>query len=182
MKRVKMSAACVALAGSIVLSSCIGSFSLTNRVLDWNKELTGNKFVNEVVFFAMHIVPVYGITILADAVVLNSIEFWTGNDALAEGTVKEVKGEDGNYIVTTTKDGYTINKEGEDEAIDLTFNKENQSWNVTFEGETYELLKMNGNGTVDLNLQNGSYMNLNLDATGIMAARQAAMGSMYVAR
>lgn len=182
MKRVKMSAACVALAGSLLLSSCIGSFSLTNQLLDWNKELTENKFVNELVFVAMHIVPVYGITCLADVLVLNSIEFWTGNNAIAEGTVKQVKGEDGNYTVTATKEGYTINKEGQDEAIDLTFDKENQSWNVTFEGETYELMKMNGNGTVDLNMQNGSYMNLNLDATGIMAARQAVMGSMYVAR
>ncbi len=181
MKRTKLSAACVALAGTLILSSCIGSFKLTNQVLDWNKSVS-NKFVNELLFIGMHIIPVYAITGLADLIVLNTIEFWSGDNSLSEGTTKEVKGEDGNYIVTTTKDGYTINKEGEEQAVELTFNKENQSWNVVYDGETYEVLKLKENGTVDLNLQNGSYMNLNMDATGIMAARQAAMGSMYVAR
>ena len=29
---------------SVVMSSCIGSFGLFNKVLDWNKDATGNKF------------------------------------------------------------------------------------------------------------------------------------------
>ena len=34
---------------SLVLSSCIGSFGLTNKVKAWNEGL-GDKFVNELVF------------------------------------------------------------------------------------------------------------------------------------
>ena len=42
---------------TLVLTSCIGSFNLTNKVKSWNEGL-GNKFVNELVFIGMHIIPV----------------------------------------------------------------------------------------------------------------------------
>ena len=38
------------LLGALTFSSCIGSFGLTNSVLDWNKRATDNKFVNEIIF------------------------------------------------------------------------------------------------------------------------------------
>ena len=47
----------VLLSMSLMLSSCIGSFNLTNKVKDWNESL-GNKFVSELVFIGMHIIPV----------------------------------------------------------------------------------------------------------------------------
>ncbi len=34
-------------------SSCIGSFSLTNNVLNWNKSATDNKFINELIFIVI---------------------------------------------------------------------------------------------------------------------------------
>jgi hypothetical protein len=68
------------LCATMLFSSCIGSFRLTNKLKDWNGSI-GNKWVNELVFLAMHIVPVYEVSIFVDAVVLNSIEFWTGKKA-----------------------------------------------------------------------------------------------------
>ena len=41
----------IALACTLTFSSCIGSFALTNKVLNWNKQI-GSKFVNELVFVA----------------------------------------------------------------------------------------------------------------------------------
>ena len=38
------------LLGALTFSSCIGSFSLTNSVLNWNKRATDTKFVNEIIF------------------------------------------------------------------------------------------------------------------------------------
>ena len=64
------------LASSVLFSSCIGSFGLSNKLLDWNRNID-SKFVNELVFVAFWIVPVYEISALADILVLNSIEFWT---------------------------------------------------------------------------------------------------------
>ena len=87
----------IALCVSLGLSSCIGSFKLTNKVLGWN-EGVGNKFVNELVFIAFHIIPVYELTVVADILVLNSIEFWSGENLVSQST-KEVKGENGGEMV-----------------------------------------------------------------------------------
>ena len=114
MKKFKTTALCTILSGSLLFSSCIGSFGLWNTLKNWN-ENTGNKFVNEIVFLAFHIIPVYEFAYLADIIVLNSIEFWTGSNPVAEvGNVKTIKGENGEYLVQTNENGYTIIKKGEE--------------------------------------------------------------------
>ena len=171
------------LGGSIMFSSCIGSFGLWNNLKDWNQGVS-NKFVNELIFVAFHIVPVYEIAYLADVLVLNSIEFWSGSNPMANvGDVKKVKGENGNYMVKTLENGYSITKEGETASMDLIYNKEANTWNVVANGESAELIKMNNDGTADLFLPNGEKMNVTLDAQGMMAARQATMSNlMFAAR
>jgi hypothetical protein len=184
MRKNKLTLVAFVLSGSILLSSCVGSFGLFNRLSSWNRTL-GNKFVNELVFLAFNIVPVYGVAALADMLVINSIEFWTGSNPMASvGDVKKVKGEDGsNYLVTTLENGYSITKEGESASMDLIYDQENNTWNVEANGEKTELLKMNNNGTADLFLPNGEKMNVTLDNQGMMAARQAVMSNqMFAAR
>ena len=66
--------AAIFIRGTILFSSCVGSFGLFNRISSWNQSI-GTKFVNELVFLALNIVPVYGVAYLADALVINSIEF-----------------------------------------------------------------------------------------------------------
>ena len=92
MKREKLTLVAVLLSGSLLFSSCVGSFGLFNRLSSWNQSI-GSKFVNELVFLAFNIVPVYGVSYLADALVINSIEFWSGSNPMANvGDVKKVKG------------------------------------------------------------------------------------------
>ena len=65
--------------------------------------------------------------------VLNSIEFWSGSNPTASiGEVKTVQGENGEYLVKTNENGYTITKKGEDKSVDLVYNKENNTWNDCF--------------------------------------------------
>ena len=98
MKKRKSFLVCAMLSGSVLFSSCIGSFGLWNSLKDWNQGVS-NKFVNELIFLAFHIVPVYEIAYLADALVLNSIEFWSGSNPTASiGEVKTVQGENGEYM------------------------------------------------------------------------------------
>ena len=104
MKKNKSLLVCTVLAGSILFTSCIGSFKLWGGLKDWN-EGVGNKFVNELVFIALHIVPVYEIAYLGDLLIFNSIEFWSGSNPVASNEVKEMKGENGEYLVKTNKDG-----------------------------------------------------------------------------
>ena len=183
MKKSKTFLVCAMLSGSVLFSSCIGSFGLWNSLKDWNQGVS-NKFVNELIFLAFHIVPVYEIAYLADALVLNSIEFWSGSNPMANvGDVKKVKGENGNYMVKTLENGYSITKEGETASMDLIYNKEANTWNVVANGESAELVKMNNDGTADLFLPNGEKMNVTLDAQGMLAARQATMSNlMFAAR
>lgn len=170
------------LSGSILFSSCIGSFAAFNNLKDWNHGI-GNKFVNELVFLALHIVPVYGVAYLADVLVINSIEFWSGTNPMASvGEVQKIKGENGEYLVETLENGYAITREGSEEAMELIYNKESNVWSVVAEGETIDLLQINDNGTADLFLQDGSTMNVVLDAQGMFAARQLTMQNVYTMR
>ena len=181
MKREKLTLVAVLLSGSLLFSSCVGSFGLFNRLSSWNQSI-GSKFVNELVFLAFNIVPVYGVSYLADALVINSIEFWSGSNPMANvGDVKKVKGENGNYLVKTLENGYSITKEGETTAMELVYDKELNTWNVVAEGVSTELLQMNGDGTAHMYLPNGEAMNVTLDAQGVAAARQATMINTYYA-
>ena len=94
-------AATVMICGAFLFSSCIGSFGLHSKLVNWNQSI-GTKFVNELVYLACNIIPVYPVCYLADALVINSIEFWSGSNPMANvGDVKKVKGENGNYFAHT---------------------------------------------------------------------------------
>lgn len=181
MKKSKMTVAlAVLLSGSIMFSSCVGSFGLFNRVAKWNQNVS-NKFVNELVFLALNIIPVYGVCYLADALVINSIEFWSGSNPMASvGTIKKVQGENGNYYVKTLENGYSITKENETASMDLIFNTESQTWNVVSEGIDTPLLKMNNDGTASLYMSDGSTIKVTLDQQGKIAAGEALMNAFAV--
>ncbi len=169
------------LSSSIFFSSCVGSFALFNRVSSWNQSVS-SKFVNELVFIALNIIPVYGVCYLADALVINSIEFWSGSNPIANaGSVKTVKGENGNYMVETLENGYSITKEGDDIAMELIYNNDNDTWNVVSNEELKELIKMNNDGTAQLYLPNGTSTTVTLDAQGLMAAQELANGGLFYA-
>ncbi|MBR3941462.1 MAG: DUF3332 domain-containing protein [Bacteroidaceae bacterium] len=157
------------LTATILFSSCIGSFRLTNNIKDWNEGL-GDKFVNELVFIALHIVPIYEIAIFIDGVVLNSIEFWTGENVVAEpGETRIVKNSQGQDVqVTALENGYTISN-GET-AMNLLFDAENQVWSAEYNNQSTDLVKLNGDNTAQL-FVGGEVVDVTLDAQGINMAQ-----------
>lgn len=181
MKKNKLSLVCACiLSSSILFSSCIGSFALSQRLLSWNEDISDNKFVNELVFVAFYIIPVYEISYLADILVINSIEFWSGDNPLANvGEVKKVKGENGDFLVETLENGYSITKDGE-APVELVYNQETNTWNVVAENYSKELIQINGDGTAKLFTPEGE-LEVTLDAQGVQAARQLAMNDTYFA-
>ena len=181
MKANKTLIAVLLISTSILCSSCIGSFKLWNGLKEWNQGI-GNKFVNELVFIALNIVPVYGVAYFADVVVLNTIEFWSGSNPVASNEVKEVKGENGNYLVASNENGYTITNKEDNQSLDLVYNKENKSWNAVTESESFELVKMNDDGTATINMQNGTSMTVTPDSEGIASVRAASMGVSFALR
>ncbi len=70
---------CGILALALFASVCYGPFNLTRRLCNWNGQV-GTKWEKEFVFILLAWLPVYGLTVLGDGVVFNSMEFWTGNN------------------------------------------------------------------------------------------------------
>ena len=58
-------------------SGCIGSFGKTSDLLSWNKDFNDSKWVNEAIFVGL--VPVYFFAAMADMIVFNTMEFWSGD-------------------------------------------------------------------------------------------------------
>lgn len=175
-------AAAVMICGAFLFSSCIGSFGLHSRLVSWNQSI-GNKFVNELVFLALNIIPVYGVCYFADAVIINSIEFWGGSNPMASvGDIKKVQGENGNYLVETLENGYSITKEGDETAsMELIYDKSLNTWNVVADGVSTELVRLNNDGTAQMTLPNGEDLAVTLDAQGVANARLAVSTDMYYA-
>lgn len=168
-------------AASLTFTSCIGSFTLTNKLLGWNRNIS-NKFVNEVVFFAFWVIPVYEVSALADMVVLNSIEFWSGNNPMASGT-KVIEGENGRYLVNCDGKGYTITSEADGSSVRLDFDTPSQTWSVvTAEGESYPFLTFVDDTHVKVPAADGSYTVVELSEAGSYAYRNAVTASQWANR
>lgn len=169
MKKTTLTVALVlALCGSMISSSCIGKFALTNRVLAWNNQV-GNKFLNELVFFAFWILPVYEVTALADVLVINSIEFWSGSNPMAKGT-KVIQGNDGRYLVKCDGKGYTIESENDGSVVRLDFDTTDNTWWVDVAGhERMKLMTIVDDTHVALPCPDGSTTIVEASLAGVMA-------------
>jgi len=98
-----------------LFTNCYGQFPLTKAVYEFNGAVDAG-ILQQVVFWVFVIVPVYGVAILADALVLNLIEFWSG-DGLSIGSIKNSDGSvvslrpsaDGREaLMTVSRDGVDV--------------------------------------------------------------------------
>ena len=115
-------------------TSCIGSYSMTGKVYNWNKNV-GDKWANSFVHVALWIVPVYEFSLFVDGVILNTIEFWSGSSpmALNQGEFdKKIVAKDGNvYEITASQNKFEFTQvegtaKGKKGAF--VFNPETQDW------------------------------------------------------
>ena len=179
MKHLKVAA--LLLSGILLTNSCVGSFSLFNKLASWNKGATKEKFLNELIFLIIS--PAYAVCGVVDALVLNTIEFWSGSNPVAQrvGKTFEVKGQDGRYYaVTTLKDGYSI-KKPTGEVIKFIYNKDNKTWREEAGGTVTDLFRFNDDGTVQAYLPNGGEVKLTQDEAGLFQARMAMDGACFYA-
>lgn len=180
MRRQIFTVSAVLLASSLLFTSCIGSFALTNKVLAWNQQID-NKFVNELVFFGFHILPVYEISALADLLVINSVEFWSGtNPVVADGS-KVVKGENGTYLVKWTKKGYTITDKESGEVTCLDYTPETETWSVETPQGNLPFLTFIDGTHVKLPTAQGDEQIVELSQAGVLAYKEATAGNSFMA-
>lgn len=179
MKKSTRTVAILGLAASMTLSSCIGPFKLTNQVLDWNKGVSNSKFVNELLFLGMHIVPIYPLSIVADGLLFNSIEFWSGSNPIASNKIQEVKGENGEtYLVKRTGNGYKIYSEGKKESVSLNFDEQTQTWSMASKDKESKLFSFIGDNMVKLYLEDGSTIEMELSEEGLASLHNSVLEQM----
>lgn len=166
---------------SVTASSCIGSFALTNKLLTWNRQID-SKFVNELVFIAFWILPVYEVSGLADLLVINSIEFWSGNNPVVASS-KTVEGTDGQrYLVESDSEGYTITTEATGDVVRLDYSAEERAWDVTTANGTTRLMTFIDDTHVALPGADGRQAIVEVSAEGLMAYRAQASAPLFALR
>lgn len=146
----KKSVLAVVLAVSLMSSSCLGSFAAFNNLKDWNQDLSDSKFVNNLVFWGLNIIPVYGLFFLGDTIIFNVIEFWSGSNPIAmdegETEVQLVEFEGNTYELTATKNRMAVHVlEGPKAGgkIEMFYRPDEKSWNaIRPNGEIIPLSRM----------------------------------------
>lgn len=84
-------------------TACFGSFALTQKLYDWNASHE-DEWVQQGAFLITGVfLPVYGLAVLADAVLFNSFEFWTGQNPVQTAGLDE-----GRKIGEATVDGESV--------------------------------------------------------------------------
>lgn len=92
--------AAIVLLGVMTMSTaCYGPFNLTKNVYHWNSNIKGSgqvndKWMKEIVFFGMLIIPAYMFSALLDTFIFNSMHFWTGESPIKASTI----GSDGTKV------------------------------------------------------------------------------------
>ena len=162
----------------MTFSSCIGSFALTNKVLSWNKQI-GSKFVNELVFVAFWILPVYEISAIADVLVINTIEFWSGSNPVSANSTKVVDGKDARYLVQQDSKGYTIKNLNDNTEVRFAFDATDNSWSVEANGESHKFMTFVDDSHVKMITPTGDFQTYELSQAGVYAYQQVVSGSNF---
>lgn len=162
----------LAACGSLVFTSCIGKFALTEKVISWNNTV-GSKFVNELVFVAFWILPVYEVTAIADLLVINSIEFWSGNNPVACGT-RVIDTDQGRYKVVCDGKGYDVICEATGESVRLDFLEDTNTWAVNVDGQEYPFMTYVDDNHVKMVTPKSDFREVELSTQGVMAYTQIA--------
>ena len=182
MKKINVKVMALLLMGSVAYSSCIGSFGLLNAYAKWQTSMTGNKFVNGIVGIILGSVAV-PICSLADLVILNSIEFWTGSNPVASnvGKTQKILGTDGRfYAVTTLKNGYEV-KSPTGEVSYFLHDETTDTWSLQQNGVTTELFRYNPDGTLTTLSGAAGQLTVSADEAGLYQVRMAATDGHYFA-
>ena len=161
----------VALSASMMMQSCIGSFALFNKVKTWNEHV-GDKFVNELVFVAMWILPVYELCFTADLFILNSIEFWSGENPALSAEAKVIDGKDAQYLVARNEAGYTITNMTTKKVTRFIFNADENAWYLENNGEEMKLFTFVDDSHVDIINRDGGFTRVELSQPGVMAYQE----------
>ena len=119
---------------SLSFMSCYGNFSLVKKLYNWNGTV-GSKLGNTAVMWVLFIIPVYEVAGFIDFVILNVIEFWSGENPVkmskGETEIQIVRKDGKEYQVTATKNKFTVTDLADrDRQVSLVYQEDTKSWYV----------------------------------------------------
>ncbi len=157
--------------GLTSFQGCIGNFVVTRKILNWNQKIS-NKWVNEIIFLVMVIIPVYGVAILIDGIVLNSLEFWTGTNPLAmkpgEIETKVVKKDGVMYQIDATQNKFHfVQLEGPNmgDSADLIYNPSTKTWSLGNGKEIKRVVQFLGDKDMKVFKKDGSSVTVSSESS-----------------
>ena len=115
------------------MAGCFGGFNLTRKLWMWNNQM-GDKWINTIVMWAMLFVPVYEIAGAADFFLLNTIEFWTGENPVplagVDGERKTFEHNGETYEILVGENRVDIRQMDSDKAATLVFDETTGVWTL----------------------------------------------------
>jgi hypothetical protein len=117
MSRIIKGALVVGLCFSFLTMGCIGQMGVSGKVRQFNVEATEDRWGREILFVIMMVIPIYAFASLADVIVFNSIEFWSGTnpingkDAVTPVAALRSFDVDGTAVSMTLRDDQSIDVE-----------------------------------------------------------------------
>ena len=168
-----------ALTMALTLNSCLGSFAMVNKVKNWNEHV-GGKFLNELIFIGLWVFPVYPISYVADLLVINSIEFWSGTNPITAET-KIIDGKDAKYKVERDATGYTVTNLSDKSQLRFNFDSETRSWWINDGNNDLKLMEFVDDDHVKMATPGGNFVEVELSEEGLMAYNQMAAQAVMMA-
>jgi len=137
---------------TITQTGCFGSFKLTTGLYDWNTSL-GSDAAKEVVFLAFIIIPVYGVTLFLDTIILNTIEYWSGDSPYSmndgDEQIQIVQNEGNTYRITATKNKFHVEQldgKAAGQEYELVYHEDEASWYIEANGMSKKFAEFNKAG------------------------------------
>ena len=93
---------------------------------------------------AFSIVPVYSIALVADGLIFNAVEFWSGKNPIAMGPnekeIRTVSVEGKQYTVTATQNRMDfVPAQKNAQAFDVKYAPDQKSWYVEYNGQSRKI-------------------------------------------
>ena len=169
-----------------IQTSCMGKFVILKKLYAWNQEVSGNKFVNNLIFWVFSFFLVYPAVAVVDAVIFNLIEFWTGNNPIAmnEGDRIEKRMNDGQgheFLAISTKNRMEVKFDGQaDKDFALVFQPNQKAWMLETNTKTICVAKELDATQLALYQPDGTMMRVSKDfdarlLAGILTGKMVAM-------
>lgn len=132
----------VVLIAAFFTTGCTGSFNMTRKVYNFHRSQT-DKWSDELCFLIVALLPVYTFATLADAIVFNSIEFWTGKNPVDMSYVPP-----SSRIVQNGNIKYRVSYNAKTEQVSVTSLAQGNNHGVIFEKTDNMITAKNEQGKV----------------------------------